>query len=98
MYGVPGTVSPNALLYSQMGHSPPANLAYTAFRGYMMPNPQTLQYGRPIISGVAPEIMSAMQTPNHPGIRIASPAPAQIIVPTSPPQFTQSSGSDQMAG
>ncbi|CAI9110429.1 OLC1v1010445C2 [Oldenlandia corymbosa var. corymbosa] len=94
MYGVPSPVSPNSMLYSQMGNQPPANLGYTPVRGYMLPNPHALQYGRPIVGGMAPEIMS----PNHPGIRIASPVPAQIIVPTSPPQFTQSSGSDQMAG
>lgn len=67
MYGVPGTASPTPLVYGQMGHSPPANLPYTAVRGYVMPSPPALQYGRPVVSGMTTEIISAMQTPNHPG-------------------------------
>ncbi|KAL3527323.1 hypothetical protein ACH5RR_011979 [Cinchona calisaya] len=98
MYGVPGTASPNPLAYGQMGHSQPANLPYTAVRGYVIPSPHAWQYGRSIVSGPGTEIISTMQTPNHPGIYVPSPGTAQIIVPTSPPQFTQSSGSDQMAG
>ncbi|KAL3525143.1 hypothetical protein ACH5RR_013515 [Cinchona calisaya] len=98
MYGVPGTASPAPLVYSQMGHSPPANLAYTAVRGYVMPSPHALQYGRPIVSGITTDIISAMHASDNPGIHVPSPGPAQIIVPTSPPQFTHSSGSDQMAG
>lgn len=97
MYGMPGTVSPNAMIYGQMGHHSPPSFPYRPVRGYMIPSPPVLQYSRPIVGGVTTEIIPTMQSPHHPGIPLPSPGPMQVIVPTSP-QFTQSSGSDQMAG
>ncbi|KAI5683899.1 hypothetical protein M9H77_05127 [Catharanthus roseus] len=97
MYGMPGAVSPNTMMYGQMGQPSPSNFPYRTVRGYMIPGPSMLQYGRPIVCGVTTEVIPSMHSPNHPGIPLPSPGPVQVILPTSP-QFTQSSGSDQMGG
>lgn len=71
MYGMPGTVSPNAMIYGQMGHHSPS-FPYRPVRGYMIPSPSVLQYSRPIVGGVTTEIIPTTPSPHHPGISIFS--------------------------
>lgn len=67
MYGMPGAVSPNTMMYGQMGQPSPSNFPYRTVRGYMIPGPSMLQYGRPIVCGVTTEVIPSMHSPNHPG-------------------------------
>ena len=85
----------------------PGSPAYV-FRSHMMPGPQILQYQRPNTNGARTKNVPVMQLPynsvkllDYPvssGITMSSPRQSQIVVQAHPSQFTQRSGSDQMAG
>lgn len=96
MYGIPSTVGTNTLQYGQLG-AQPGGPAY-AFRGHLMPGPQMVQYQRPNAGGTTTDNAPLMQLPYHSGVTMPSPRQSQTAVQGRPPQFTQSSGSDQMAG
>ncbi|KAM3252085.1 RNA-binding protein 24 [Capsicum chacoense] len=105
MYGMPSTVGTNTLQFGQLG-AQPGSPAY-AFRG-LMPGPQMVQYQRPNASGTTTDSVPLLQLPYHSvkvldypissGITMPSPHQSQTAVQTRPPQFSQSSGSEQMAG
>nr|XP_016516081.1 PREDICTED: uncharacterized protein LOC107832730 [Nicotiana tabacum] len=75
---------------------------------YGVPGPQILQYQRPNTNGARTKNVPVMQLPynsvkllDYPvssGITMSSPRQSQIVVQAHPSQFTQRSGSDQMAG
>lgn len=106
MYGIPSTVGTNTLQFGQLG-AQPGSPAY-AYRGHLMTGPHMVQYQRPNASGAMTDNVPLMQLPYHSvkvldypissGITMPSPRQPQTAVQARPPQFTQSSGSDQMAG
>ncbi|THG13907.1 hypothetical protein TEA_016062 [Camellia sinensis var. sinensis] len=98
IYGVPGTVNTNIVPYGQMGHPLSGNHGYPTIQGYVTPGRHVLQYGGPLVSGVTTDTIATTQAPYLAGIPAPAPGQARIIMPGRPPQFIQSSGSDQMAG
>lgn len=98
IYGVPGTVNTNIVPYGQMGHPLSGNHGYPTIQGYVTPGRHVLQYGGPLVSGVTTDTIATTQAPYLAGIAAPAPGQARIIMPGRPPQFIQSSGSDQMAG
>ncbi|CAL5327607.1 unnamed protein product [Camellia sinensis] len=61
IYGVPGTVNTNIVLYGQMGHPLSGNHGYPTIQGYVTPGRHVLQYGGPIVSGVTTDTIATTQ-------------------------------------
>nr|AAN28829.1 At1g20880/F9H16_14 [Arabidopsis thaliana] len=87
VYGVPGAVNSPGYQYGQLSHTIPGAHGYTAGQGYSHPGSHVLQLG-------ATSPMSAIQSP-YPSP--SAPTHQRVIVQT-PPQYIQSSGSDQTTG
>ncbi|GMP34608.1 hypothetical protein CsSME_00007407 [Camellia sinensis var. sinensis] len=61
IYGVPGTVNTNIVLYGQMGHPLSGNHGYPTIQGYVTPGRHVLQYGGPFVSGVTTDTIATTQ-------------------------------------
>uniref|UniRef100_M4DGW5 RRM domain-containing protein n=1 Tax=Brassica campestris TaxID=3711 RepID=M4DGW5_BRACM len=90
VYGVPGAVNTPVYQYGQFNQTVPSGQSYTALQGYSVPGSHVLQLGGSTVSAMTTSSMPALQAPYPPG-----PAPAQSHIIVHPPQFMQSSSSDQ---
>lgn len=92
VYGVPGAVNTPVYQYGQLSQTVPGGQSYAAVQGYSVPGSHVLQLGGGhTVSAMATSSMPpALQPPYPPG-----PAPAQSHIIVHPPQFMQSSSSDQ---
>lgn len=94
MYGVQAAIYP----YSQVGQNISSSRGFITAPQYSVPSHQIMQLGGPTADAMTTPQIPTIHTLYHSGVATALAARPQIIIPSAPPKFIQSSSSDGTSG